>query len=305
MHRTVLITGGSGLVGSALSQMLRSDGYSVRWLTRCIRSTVEGVEQYLWDVDKGEIDAKAFHQLDAIIHLAGCNIAEKPWTAARKQEIIDSRCKPLQLLEKQIKELDQKPGCIISASAIGIYPGHDFSAQLDESASLGTGFTAEVCKQWESALLPFNQMGVRTASIRTGLVLSHAGGALPRLITLCKMRIASPIGSGKQAFAWIHSNDLCSVFQFALENEHITGAINAVAPQSTSNAAFMASLSHAMMKRQIMPSVPAIVVRLLFGDRSQMLLEGSNIVPQRLIDQGFVFKYPSCEMALRQILAQH
>ena len=238
--RTILVTGGTGLVGKALVKQLVQKNYKVIILTRKLKDNepVANVTYALWNVKENTMDAGAVEKADAIIHLAGAGVMHKKWTAEYKKEILESRTKSSELILKTLQNTVNKVQVIISASAIGWYgedkiPGHYFT----ENEPADAAFLGEVCKQWEASIDPATSLGIRVAKLRTGIVLSEEGGAYPEFKSSLKFAVASILGSGKQMISWIHINDLCRQYIFALENEQVQGSYNAVAPQPATNKA--------------------------------------------------------------------
>lgn len=282
MTETILITGASGLVGRHLSVLLREKGYRVITLSR----HPKGSNEFRWDIKTGYIDPEALTKTDHIIHLAGAGIGDSRWTEARKKEILDSRVLSCELLYQKCVESGMQLKTFVSASAVGYYGDDD---ALSEDAPAGEGFLASVCKQWEQATERFEKAGVRTVKIRTGIVLAADGGILPQMALPIRLGFGVAFGNGKQFIPWIHIDDLCMLYLQAVQNENWTGAYNAVAPESVTNATFTKVLA-AFFHRPFWPvSVPAFLVRWLMGERSELLLKGSKVQSSRLSEGTFQF----------------
>ncbi|RYU95292.1 TIGR01777 family oxidoreductase [Emticicia agri] len=297
----ILITGGTGLIGKHLTQLLLSKGHKVSLLSR-EKVNVPDVKVYLWDTEKGLIDDDALKNTDYIIHLAGAGIADKRWTDKRKQEIIDSRVKPIQLLNKHLKEQKIKLKAFISASATGYYGGDTGEARLDENSPAGNDFLATCTKIWEEEAEKFTQ-AERVVSLRTGIVLSEKGGALAQLIKPVKMGIGSPLGTGKQWMSWIHIDDMCQLYLQAVEDEKMQGAYNAVAPDPVRNEEITRVAAGVLKKPLWAPNVPAFVLKLLFGEMSVVVLGGSYIKNKRVSEElSFSYQFTSIKEALEDLL---
>ena len=298
MGHSILITGGSGLIGSRLSERLAGAGYQVRFLSRSPKK-VGRFKAYYWDVEKGEIDDRALQGISDIIHLAGAGVADKRWTASRKQEIINSRVDSSRLLYDAVTESGVRLDSFISASGIGFY-GETGAPVVDESGQNGTDFLAQVVKKWEESVDPFNSI-TRLVKVRIGVVLSAHGGALAKLVKPVRFGVGAPLGTGKQFISWIHEEDLVSVFQFALENE-ISGVYNGVAPQPVTNRDLTRLIAKRLQRPLIIPPIPGFALRLILGEMASMVLIGTNASSDRLTQAGFDFEYPKVQEALEHLL---
>lgn len=296
----VLITGGTGLIGVRLREILHEEGYEVAIMSRG-RGSLPNTTVYHWDPEDQIIDRDAVNSSDFIIHLAGANIGGKRWTTGRKQEIRDSRIKPVNLIYHNLDPHHQRLKAFISASAIGFYGARTTGDLFRETDPPASDFLGETCLQWEHAADQFTQSGIRTVKIRTGIVLSKRGGALKRMQRLFRWGLGSAIGSGKQYMPWIHIDDLCRIYIRAMEQQGMAGAYNGVAPEHVSNRQFSRMLARAVRRPFWFPRIPAFVMKLLFGEMSAMLLKGSRISSERTEAAGFVFQYPRLEEALREI----
>lgn len=286
----VLITGGSGLVGIALSEMLSEKGYAVSWLSTQ-KKTKTLYPAYYWNVEKNEIDSNALNGVDYIIHLAGVNVSEKRWSKEQKQRIIRSRVAGANLLFEKVTEMEVKPKAFISASGINYYGTITSNLIFSESDSCGSDFLADVCRQWEDAAFLFSGLGIRTVVLRTGIVLSANGGALHKMLTPVKWGVGSPLGGGKQYMPWIHLKDLCNMYIKAIEDNNMQGAYNAVAPQHITNAEFLKRLAKVLKAPYFMPAIPAVLLRVLLGEMSSIILQGSRASCKKIQDAGYRFIY--------------
>lgn len=298
---SILITGGSGLVGRHLSGKLKEKGYDVSILSSSGRQ-VPGYRSYSWNPETREIDSQAVLNADFIIHLAGANIGEKRWTQKRKQEIIDSRVKTGQLIFDIFKQSPEKLRAFISASATGYYGAITSEQVFREEEPANSDFLGEICRQWEEVADLFANSGIRTIKLRTGVVLTERGGALEKLLLPVRLFVGSAMGSGKQFMPWIHVDDLCEMYVKAIEDEEMTGAYNAVAPQHVTNREFTRTIARVLKKPFWPLKVPAFALLLLFGEMSAVILEGSRVSSEKIIKAGFTFSYPELTTALYNLL---
>ena len=297
---TVLITGGTGLVGRHLCKRLQKKGYGVAVLSRTSRQEA-AIPTYTWDLGKKEIEKKAIETADCIIHLAGANIGDKRWTVGRKQLIIDSRIKTGQLIFSKIKEQNKYLQTFISASAIGYYGTITSDKIFTETDPAANDFLGDTCRKWEQTADRFKELGIRTVKIRSGVVLTRQGGALSKMITPVKMGIGSAIGTGNQYLPWIHIDDLCDIYIKAIEDTQMDGAYNAVAPDHKTNKEFTRTLAHVLKKPFWFPNLPAITMKLMFGKMSEILLTGSRISADKIKATGYNFLFPDLEIALTDL----
>jgi uncharacterized protein (TIGR01777 family) len=296
----IAITGSTGLVGTALVDALEAEGHVVRRLVR--REARDPRHEIRWDPDAGQIDAAGLEGVDAVVHLAGENLAAHRWTAAFKQKISQSRVRGTRLLCDALARLATKPAVLVSASAVGYY-GDRGEELLDESSTPGKGFLADVCQQWEAATQPARAAGVRVVNLRLGVVLSPQGGALTQMLTPFKLGVGGVIGSGRQYLSWIALDDLVSAIRFALKTAALTGPVNAVAPQPVTNREFTKTLGKVLGRPTVIP-MPAFAARLAFGEMAdEMLLGGARVEPRALRGAGFEFQHSDLEAALRHLLA--
>ncbi len=295
----VAITGASGLVGTALVAHLEAVGHRVHTLVR--RAPQPGSRELAWDPSRAGFEpaaATALAECDAIVHLAGHNVAAARWNAAQKAAIRDSRVGPTAQLCAALAALPQRPRALISASGVGFY-GARGDEPLEESAAIGEGFFPAVCRDWEAACAPARAAGMRVVNLRTGMVVSSAGGALPRMLTPFRLGLGGRIGDGRQWMSWIAHADLIAAIAHLLQADAVDGPVNGTAPTPVTNAEFTRVLAHVLRRPALLP-LPAFAVRLLLGEMGQaLLLDGARVLPRRLEASGFVFKHPGLESALR------
>ncbi|MFP3595127.1 TIGR01777 family oxidoreductase [Chryseobacterium sp. SIMBA_029] len=299
MKEIVLITGAGGFVARELSKKIEQQ-YTVRFLTR----TKKQANEFEWDIKKGIIDESAFDNISHIIHLAGANISEKRWTDERKKELISSRVDSAKLLLNTLQKKNIRLKSFISASGINFYGTITTEKIYTENDQPGNDFLSEVVVLWEKSADEFKEqnMAERVVKIRTAIVLSEKEGALKKMMPPIQLGIGSPLGSGRQYMPWIHIKDICSVYEFALQNPHIQGAYNASSPQHTTNENFTKKTAEVLKKPLFMPNVPAFVLKILFGELADALLEGSRASSQKIQDTGFQFKFPDLKEALEDLL---
>jgi len=302
MSETVCITGGTGLVGSALSNYFTLNDYQVSLLSRSSRKR-EGISIYFWDIHNQKLEAEAVKNSSHIIHLAGAGIADKRWTKERKKELRDSRIKSTQLLFNTIRKLKTQPKTIISASAIGAY-GHDTGGVLvDEDRKKPVDdFLATLTRNWEEEVKKFAEIGVRTIILRIGVVLSQAGGALPQMVQPVKYGLGAPLGSGEQYISWIHINDLVQMILFAINNEKMSGIYNAVAPHPVINRVFIKEIASLLKKPMFLPNVPGFVLRTMLGEMASIVIGGNKVSSDKIEKAGFEFQFDSLKEALQDLL---
>ena len=296
----VLIAGGTGLIGRHLSKSLQEHGYEVAILSRN-RSNLSHITSYSWDLNQNEIQIEALNNCDYIINLAGENIGAKRWTRKRKQEILESRIKSSKLIFDNLEKEKHKLRTFITASAIGYYGAETSDHIYHESDRSARDFLGQTCSKWEQAADQFAQVGVRTVKIRTGIVLSKVGGALAKLNIPIRWGFASPIGHGKQYMPWIHIEDLCNIYIYALQNQEMTGAYNAVAPEHITNKEFIRKAAQKIDKPFWFPNIPAFVLKLGFGQLSSMLLSGSRVSSEKLLAAGYSFQFPDIDSAFENL----
>jgi uncharacterized protein (TIGR01777 family) len=307
---TILITGGTGLVGTALTPQLIANGHEVIILTRTPNtSTEKNISYATWDVKAQTLDNNAIAKADYIIHLAGAGVADKRWTEERKKEIVESRTESSKLLIKALKQTPNKVKAVISASAIGWY-GDDKNLKpkkkcFTEDDLADSQFLGETCRLWEESINSVEQTGIRLVKLRTGIVLSNNGGALTEFKKPLHFGIAAILGSGKQVISWIHIEDLCRMFIYAIENEALHGAYNAVAPAPLRNKELTLTLAQKIRGRFFIPlHVPAFALKLILGEMSVEVLKSATVSSDKIQAAGFTFLYRDIEGALKDLIRE-
>jgi uncharacterized protein len=296
----IAITGSTGMVGTALTEALVAEGHTVRPVVR--RSGPNPEREIRWDPAGGTIDAAAFNDVDAVVHLAGEGVASHRWSSAVKKRILDSRVRGTRLLCETLASLSVKPSVLVSASAVGYY-GDRGAEMLDESAAPGAGFLADVCQQWEAATTAARDANIRVVNLRIGVVTSTKGGALASMLTPFRMGVGGVLGSGQQYISWITLDDLVRAIVFALQAAALSGPVNATAPEPLTNREFTKTLGR-LLHRPTVATMPSFAARLAFGEMAdEMLLSGSRVAPRALQAAGFAFQYPELEPALRHVLS--
>lgn len=297
--QSILITGGTGLVGTRLSELLAAQGHTVTHLSR---NPKQGkYKTYRWDIKKKYIDEEAITSADAIIHLAGAGVADQRWSEARKKEIYDSRIDSTKLLRDYVKKYNPELGYFLSASAIGYY-GWDTGASLvDETSAQGKDFLAHVVVDWEKEAARFHELNIKAGIVRVGVVLSSDGGALVEIAKPIRLWAGAPLGSGTQYMSWIHLNDLCGVFMHCLENT-VEGVVNGVAPNPTTNSVLTKAIANKLKKPLFLPNVPKFALKLMVGEMAAMLLGGNKVSSKKIEQLGYKFSYPDLNTALENLL---
>lgn len=300
MMSIVLIAGGTGLVGTQLSKLLSEQGFQVRHLSRNARPDAT-YPAFAWDVDKGSLDPLALEGVEYIINLAGAGVADKPWTQARKLLIINSRVKSNQLLKRHILAMSQPPKAFVSSAAVGYYGDNPSDQWIGEDAPPGTGFLSESCIAWEASIRSLIETGVRIVGLRIGIVLSTNGGALPKMTQPMKFGLAPYFGSGNTWYPWIHIDDLCRMFLFALQDTDMSGFFNAVAPNPVRNRELIKKASSVFARRTISIPAPALALRAVLGELADAILTGVRASSAKIQREGFDFEHPNLEEALRSL----
>jgi uncharacterized protein (TIGR01777 family) len=294
----ILITGASGLIGQALSQELIARGHTT---VAAVRRAPRRNDEVQWDPQSGVMSPDAFQGIDAVVHLAGAGIGDKRWTDSYKMEILESRTRGTRLLAETMASLEVKPSVFLSGSAIGIYGVRD-DEELTEQSAIGSGFLADVCRDWEAAAAPATQAGIRTVLLRTGIVLSPKGGALKKQLPLFKLGLGGKFGNGKQWQSWISITDEVNAIIHLLTSS-VSGPVNLTAPQPVTNTDFTRTLASVVSRPAIVP-IPSFGPKLLLGEElaNALLFTGQRVVPSVLSNDGFQFAHPTLESALRALL---
>lgn len=305
--QTVLISGGTGMVGRQLTKHLLKKGYQVIILTRKIpflKDANPNISYALWNVADQTIDSEAVQKASCLIHLAGAGVVDKKWTKVYKDEIANSRTQSSALIIKALSNHTHSIKTIISASAIGWY-GEDPSpnakgfVEIDLAAK---GFLGETCKKWEQSIEPVEKIGIRLVKLRIGIVLSNDGGALAEFKKPIQFGVAGILGTGNQMISWIHIDDLCRLFIEGIENEQLAGTYNAVAPLPVSNKELTIELAHQIKGKFYIPlHVPEFILKIMMGERSIEILKSTTVNCEKIKKTGFTFLYPSIEAALHQL----
>jgi uncharacterized protein (TIGR01777 family) len=294
----ILITGASGLIGQALSQELIARGHTT---VAAVRRAPRRNDEVQWDPQSGVMSPDAFQGVDAVVHLAGAGIGDKRWTDSYKMEILESRTRGTRLLAETMASLEVKPSVFLSGSAIGIYGVRD-DEELTEQSAIGSGFLADVCRDWEAAAAPATQARIRTVLLRTGIVLSPKGGALKKQLPLFKLGLGGKFGNGKQWQSWISITDEVNAIIHLLTSS-VSGPVNLTAPQPVTNTDFTRTLASVVSRPAIVP-IPSFGPKLLLGGElaNALLFTGQRVVPSVLSNDGFQFTHPTLESALRALL---
>ena len=307
MNQRVLITGGTGLVGKRLTEMLLTSGYDVIILSRNSRQSDNPRITYAqWDIKSQTLDEPAITQAEYIINLAGAGVMDKTWSAAYKQEIIESRSKSSELLIKGLQIYKNNVKAVVSASAIGWY-GKDAKdskhvKSFVENDPASDDFLGNTCRIWEESIEPVAARGIRLTRFRIGIVLSNEGGAFPEFTKPVKLGIAAILGNGKQVISWIHIDDLCRLFIYALTNDSIRGTYNAVAPNPVTNKTLVLKVANLLRKTFFIPiHVPSILLKLMLGQRSIEILKSTTVDSSKIQKEGFTFNFPSIDEALKNL----
>lgn len=297
MSQKILITGGTGLVGSVLIRMLKAKGHQIVVLSRSKKEHPD-YEVFEWDYKREYIEDGAFNGVDTIMHLAGAGVADAKWTTERKEEIYNSRTKTSLLLFNTLQKIDHQVKTFIAASAIGIYGDNTGNSLIREKAPVGHDFLAHVTDAWETATNKVSTLGIRLVQLRIGVVLSKDGGAL---IELLKPPVAAPLGNGKQYMSWIHIVDLAQLFITSMEDEGYVGPYNAVAPKPETNRDFTKKAAKAFGKVFLPIPVPALVLKIMLGEMAAIVLGGSRISSYKIEEAGFKFRFPKLEQAVEDL----
>jgi uncharacterized protein len=294
----IVISGSGGLIGSELIAFLTKGKHQV---LRLVRKPEAGAGEIRWNPLKGELDKKALEGADAVIHLAGENLTGGRWTAAKKRRIRESRIQGTRFLAQSLAHLFEPPKVLVSVSAIGFY-GNRGEEDLHEGSSPGTGFLADLCREWEAAAEPAIMRGIRVVIPRIGMVLSASGGALSLMFPAFRLGIGGRIGSGAQYMSWIAIDDLVGIINHAMNTQSLQGPINAVSPNPVANRTFTEILGR-VLNRPAAFALPAFAARLVFGEMAkEVLLAGARVLPVKLVESKYKFQFPELEKALLHII---
>lgn len=298
----IIIAGGSGMIGETLTEALSQDGHEIWVLSRRPQKAQlpQGVQVVGWDGKTAKGWGELVDQADAIINLAGANIGERPWTNERKQIIRSSRKEPGAAIVNAVEQSDKKPAVVLQIAGVGIY-GPSGDEILDEESPMGTDFLAGVARDWENSTKPVAEMGVRHVIMRTGIVLTSKGGVIDPFLLQHRLFAGGPLGSGKQWISWIHMWDLINSFRFFLNHQDARGTFNVTSPEPVTNAVFGRILGQVLHRPYWLP-VPSLALRIVLGEMSTLILEGQRVVPKRLLEMGFEFRFSELRSALEDLL---
>jgi uncharacterized protein (TIGR01777 family) len=303
MAKNVLLTGGSGFIGSYLTKVLIDNGFSVSVLSRSDRKNTDLITFYKWDLEHNYIDEEAVLKADYIVHLAGEGIVEKSWTPKRKKALLESRIQPIDLIYAVLKKNNKLLDAFISASAVGIYGAVTNEEICTEESPSENDFLGITCQKWEAASDKITSLGIRTVKIRTGIVLGRKDGFLKKLSPGFKAGFGTILGTGKQYLPWIHVEDLCNIYLKAIQDEQINGAYNATVLDNTSNETLSKTLANLYGYTIWLPKIPAFVLRLFLGEMSQVVLNGQRVSSEKIKQRGFKFRFKNLEAALSDCLS--
>ncbi len=294
----VLISGGSGFIGSKLTKQLQANGHEVAWLSR---SEKKNIRSFIWDINSMSIDEKAMEWADAVVHLAGASVAGQRWTYSYKKTIYDSRINSSKLIIDAFNKANTPPKSLVSASAVGYYGGfEEHDGYFIENDPPANDFLAKVTKDWEKEVFA-RENETRTVALRIGIVLATKGGALERMVTPIKFGVGAPLASGKQVMSWIHIDDLINIFTFSLEHP-IAGKFNAVAPHPVTNQQMTQSIAKQLHKPLILPKIPAFALKILLGEFATFVVKGARVSSKKIESVGYEFSYPLLSDALKNLL---
>ncbi|MBK8194593.1 MAG: TIGR01777 family protein [Lewinellaceae bacterium] len=296
---TILLAGGTGLIGRRLSEMLRAEGHTVRILTR----KPQNKAQFSWNPATGSMDASALQGVDYVINLAGAGIADKRWTAHRKKEIIESREQSAHTLRVAFLQSGIKPKAYLSSSAIGYYGNSGEQWMTETSAPVDSSFLVECCRRWEAAADEVAALGIRTVKLRIGVVLAKEGGALAEFVKPLRFGVGGYFADGQAWYSWVHLDDVCRMFIWAIENQQVSGVFNAVAPNPVRNRDLVKAIAHAMHQPALIVPGPAFAMKFLLGEMAAVILNSNKVSAEKIQQAGFRFQHPEIQEALKQIFA--
>jgi uncharacterized protein len=298
MTKKILITGASGLIGTRLTELILVQGHLASHLSRSPKTGA--VPSFTWNIDAGSLDSNALRDIDTIVNLAGAGVADKRWTASRKEEILESRIKSTQVLFNALKGSSHVVKSFISASAIGYYGFSEADWVFTEDDKPGNDFLALVTKQWEDEVDKISALGLRVVKLRIGIVLSEKAGALKEIATPIRFGVGAPLGSGKQFLSWIHIDDLCNMFIKAVEDETMDGSYNAVTSWCT-NGELTRAIAKVLNKPLWLPRVPSFVLKIILGEMADMILLGNKVSPAKINKAGFQSRFTTVEGAMKDL----
>ena len=293
----VLVTGATGLIGSALVPALEKQGHEVASLTR---SEARRPGEFRWDPDRGYVDPAALEAIDAVVHLAGEGVAGR-WTSEKKRRILDSRVNGTRLVSEAVAALEPRPRVMVCASGIGVYGNRGDEPVTEESPESDEGFLTHVVRAWEAAAQPARDAGIRVVHTRFGIVQSPRGGALKVQLPLFKLGLGGPVGGGRQYVSWVSIDDVVGAIVFALTHDDMSGVVNVTAPEPVTQGEYARTLGRVLRRPAVLPA-PGFALRLLLGEFASEVLNGQRVLPRRLSDSGYAFRHPKLEPALRQLL---
>lgn len=298
--KNFLITGGSGLVGQRLTELLLAQGHAVRHLSRSKKSGGQ-VESFVWNVEDDHVDPEALAGVDVIVHLAGAGIADARWTEARKKELVDSRVETLNLLKRHLAATTHTVTTLISASAQGYYEPNR-GRVLSEDDVADEGWMGQLCVAWEDAALSWSELGIRVVINRIGLVLSNRGGVLEALVGPIEKRLSPVFGSGSQVYSWIHVDDLCRMIMFEAASVEMQGVFNAVAPRRVNQREFSTAIATQLGKPVLTLRAPKFLLNAALGERAAVVVDSYDLSPDRVQQAGYDFEYATVDQALAALI---
>jgi uncharacterized protein (TIGR01777 family) len=302
MKKNVLITGGTGFIGNYLTRLLIQNDFSVSIFSRSFKHNTADISYFKWDIENHTIDEEAVLKADYIIHLAGEGIADERWTTKRKEAIVQSREKSIQLIYDVLTKNNKKLEAFISASGVGIYGAVNGAEICTEITPAVDDFLGSTCQKWEAAADTIESLVIRTVKIRTGIVFGKEEGFLKKLAPIFKYRLGSAMGSGKQYMPWIHIDDLCAIYLEALKNNGMSGAYNAAINDGTNNEIFSKTLAKIFGYTLWLPNVPAFLMKMVLGEMALIILTGRRVSSDKIEKTGFHFQFNNLELALRDCI---
>ncbi len=301
MKKTVVITGGTGLIGSRLVELLDSESYDIRIYTRKPRESHKNVSYYKWDLDRGEMDIEGLRNVHHVVSLAGAGIADKRWTDKRKKLIIDSRVKGIELIAEKLTELNHKPESIVAGSAIGIY-GNRADSKLTENASAGEDeFLVESTSLWEQSSQKLAEHTDQFSLLRIGIVLSTKGGALEKMLIPLRFGVSGYFGNGKQYYSWIHLDDICAMIIKGIEDKNWKGIYNGTSPHPLTLRQMAKEIKNTYLPIALALPVPEFLLRMAMGEMTNMLTNSTRVIPEKAISQGFEYSFTEVKEAVMDL----